>query len=228
MATVKCNVKSKSVRENYTGKNNHGVTGSPTNCRTASLATAGRPLELRPTTMAFAATFTSPSSRRAAKSRRLYLRPAELLSSATESPRDAAKILAAIVEMAKADTDRFGCSGGHVQLLAAGSKTLSRPRILALRLVSTVAVFPFVNYDFRLDARKSCLTSDIPPVNGSATRFFRNALRRSSFASIMSTSPCFAATTAPIYFTKLIPHFSHFTPVRCLLPQDGHSTRIVM
>jgi hypothetical protein len=85
-----------------------------------------------------------------------------------------------------------------------------------------------VNYDFRLDVRKSCLTSDIPPVNGSATRFFRNALRRSSFASIMSTSACFAATTAPIYFTKLIPHFSHFTPVRCLLPQDGHSKRIVM
>jgi len=26
----------------------------------------------------------------------------------------------------------------------------------------------------------------------------------------------------------LIPHFSHFTPVRCLLPQEGHSKRIVM
>jgi hypothetical protein len=76
MATVKCNVKSKSVREDYTGKNNDGVTVSRTNCRTASLATAGRSLELRPNTMAFAATFTSPSSRPAAKSRRLYLRPA--------------------------------------------------------------------------------------------------------------------------------------------------------
>ena len=31
-----------------------------------------------------------------------------------------------------------------------------------------------------------------------------------------------------MYFTKLIPHFSHFTPVRCLLPQEGHSKRIVM
>jgi hypothetical protein len=76
--------------------------------------------------------------------------------------------------------------------------------------------------------RKSCLTSDTPPVNGSATRFFRNALRRSSFASIVSTSACLAAITAPIYFTKLIPHFSHLTPVRCLLPQEGHSKRIVM
>jgi hypothetical protein len=85
-----------------------------------------------------------------------------------------------------------------------------------------------VNYDFRLDMRKSCLTSEIPPVSGSATRFFRNALRRSSFAWIVSASVCFAATTAPIYFTKLIPHFSHFTPVRCLLPQEGHSKRIVM
>src|SRR5271154_6790249 len=54
------------------------------------------------------------------------------------------------------------------------------------------------------------------------------ALRRSSFAWIVSASVCFAATTAPIYFTKLIPHFSHFTPVRCLLPQEGHSKRIVM
>jgi hypothetical protein len=97
-----------------------------------------------------------------------------------------------------------------------------------LRLFSAVEVFPFVGYDFRFDVRKSCLTSDIPPVNGSATRFFRNALRRSSFAWIVSASVCFAATTAPMYFTKLIPHFSHFTPVRCLLPQEGHSKRIVM
>ena len=76
--------------------------------------------------------------------------------------------------------------------------------------------------------RKSCLTSEIPSVSGNATRFFRNVLRRSSFASFESTSACLAVTTAPIYFTKLIPHFSHFTPVRCLLPQDGHSNRIVM
>ncbi len=68
----------------------------------------------------------------------------------------------------------------------------------------------------------------MPPVNGTAKRFFRNALRRSSFASIVSSSACFAATTAPIYFTKLTPHFSHFTPVRCLLPHEGHSKRIVM
>lgn len=85
-----------------------------------------------------------------------------------------------------------------------------------------------MSYDFRLDARNSCLTRAIPPVSGSATRFFRNALRRSSFAWIASASVCFAATTAPMYFTKLIPHFSHFTPVRCLLPHDGHSKRIVM
>jgi hypothetical protein len=58
--------------------------------------------------------------------------------------------------------------------------------------------------------------------------FFRNALRRSSFASSVSSSGCLAATTAPIYFTKLIPHFSHFTPVRCLLPQEGQSKRIVI
>ena len=31
-----------------------------------------------------------------------------------------------------------------------------------------------------------------------------------------------------MYFTKLIPHFSQFTPVRCLLPREGHSKRIVM
>ena len=85
-----------------------------------------------------------------------------------------------------------------------------------------------MSYDFRFDVRKSCLTSDNPPVSGSATRFFRNALRRSSLAWIASASLCFAATTAPMYFTKLIPHFSHFTPVRCLLPQDGHSKRIVV
>jgi len=65
-------------------------------------------------------------------------------------------------------------------------------------------------------------------VSGNATRFFSNALRRSIFASTASTSACLAATTAPIYFTKLIAHFSHFTPVRCLLPQDGHSKRMVM
>src|SRR5580700_773765 len=58
--------------------------------------------------------------------------------------------------------------------------------------------------------------------------FFRNALRRSSFASSVSSSGCLAATTAPMYFTKLIPHFSHFTPVRCLLPQEGQSKRIVI
>jgi hypothetical protein len=85
-----------------------------------------------------------------------------------------------------------------------------------------------VSYDFRLDARNNCLTRAIPPVNGNATRFFRNALRRSSFAWIASASVCFAATTAPIYFTKLIPHFSQVTPVRCLLWQEGHSKRIVM
>ena len=85
-----------------------------------------------------------------------------------------------------------------------------------------------MNYDFRLDMRRSCLASDIPPVSGMATRFFRNALRRSSLAWIASASLCLAATTAPMYFTKLSPHFSHFTPVRCLLPQDGHSKRIVM
>jgi hypothetical protein len=85
-----------------------------------------------------------------------------------------------------------------------------------------------VSYDFRLVVRRRCLTSDIPPVSGSATRFFRNALRRSSFASTASTSACLAATTAPMNFTKLIPHFSHFTPVRCLLPQEGHSKRIVI
>ena len=85
-----------------------------------------------------------------------------------------------------------------------------------------------MSYDFRPDVRKSCLTSDIPPVSGSATRFFRNALRRSSFAWIVSASACFAATTAPMYFTKLIPHLSHFTPVRCLLPHEGHSKRMVM
>jgi hypothetical protein len=135
MATIKCNVKSKSVRENYTGKNNHGVTGSPTNCRTPSLATAGRSLELRPNTMAFAATFTSLSSRPAAKSRRLYLRPAELLSSATESPRDGAKILAAIVEMAKADTDRFGCSAA--QMRNRWPSVMSACAAVELRSIST-------------------------------------------------------------------------------------------
>lgn len=76
--------------------------------------------------------------------------------------------------------------------------------------------------------RKSCLRSEMPPVNGTAKRFLRNVFRRFSFASIVSSSACLAATTAPIYFTKLIPHFSHFTPVRCLLPQEGHSKRIVM
>lgn len=65
-------------------------------------------------------------------------------------------------------------------------------------------------------------------MSGIATRFFRNALRRSSLAWVASAFICFAATTAPIYFTKLMPHFSHFTPVRCLLPHEGHSKRIVM
>jgi len=85
-----------------------------------------------------------------------------------------------------------------------------------------------VNYDLRLLAWKSCLKSLSPPVSGMAKIFFRNALRRSSFASMLSSSGFLAATTAPIYFTKLIPHFSHFTPVRCLLPQEGQSKRIVI
>ena len=85
-----------------------------------------------------------------------------------------------------------------------------------------------MSYDFRLVARKSCLKSESPPVSGIAKIFFRNALRRSNFASIVSSSACLAATTAPMYFTKLIPHFSHFTPVRCLLPQEGQSKRIVI
>ncbi len=97
-----------------------------------------------------------------------------------------------------------------------------------MRLVSAVQVFSFVSYDFRLVAWKSCLKNLSPPVRGMAKMFFRNALRRSSFASIESSSGCLAATTAPIYFTKLIPHFSHFTPVRCLLPQEGQSKRIVI
>ena len=67
-----------------------------------------------------------------------------------------------------------------------------------------------------------------PPVSGIARIFFRRALRRSSLCSIASSSGFLAATTAPIYFTKLIPHFSHFTPVRCLLPQEGQSKRIVI
>jgi len=85
-----------------------------------------------------------------------------------------------------------------------------------------------VSYDLRLLAWKSCLKSLRPPVSGMAKIFFRNALRRSIFASSVSCSGCLAATTAPIYFTKLIPHFSHFTPVRCLLPQEGQSKRIVI
>lgn len=85
-----------------------------------------------------------------------------------------------------------------------------------------------MNYDFLVDERNSCLKRESPPVSGRATRFFRNALRRSSLAWIVSCSVCLAATTAPIYFTKLIPHFSQVTPVRCLLWQEGHSKRIVM
>ena len=85
-----------------------------------------------------------------------------------------------------------------------------------------------MSYDFRLLALKSCLKSLSPPVSGIAKIFFRNALRRSSFASMVSSSTCLGATTAPMYFTKLIPHFSHFTPVRCLLPQEGQSKRIVI
>jgi hypothetical protein len=85
-----------------------------------------------------------------------------------------------------------------------------------------------VSYEFRWDERNSCLNSESPPVSGNATRFFKNEPRRSSFSWIESASVCFGATTAAMYFTKLIPHFSHFTPVRCLLPQDGHSKRIVM
>ena len=76
--------------------------------------------------------------------------------------------------------------------------------------------------------RNSCLKRESPPVSGRATIFFRNALRRSILAWIVSCSVCLAATTAPMYFTKLIPHFSQVTPVRCLLWQEGHSKRIVM
>jgi hypothetical protein len=85
-----------------------------------------------------------------------------------------------------------------------------------------------VSYDLRLLAWKSCLKSLSPPVSGMAKIFFRNALRRSSFASMVSSSTCLGATTAPMYFTKLIPHFSHCAPVRCLLPQEGQSKRIVI
>jgi hypothetical protein len=31
-----------------------------------------------------------------------------------------------------------------------------------------------------------------------------------------------------MYFTRLIPYFSHFTPVRSLLLQEGQSKRIVL
>lgn len=85
-----------------------------------------------------------------------------------------------------------------------------------------------MSYDFPLLALKSCLKSLRPPVSGIAKIFFRNALPRSSFAPMVSSLTCLGATTAWMYFTKLIPHFSHFTPVRCLLPQEGQSKRIVM
>jgi hypothetical protein len=97
-----------------------------------------------------------------------------------------------------------------------------------MRLHSASELFPFVSYDLRLLARKSCLKSERPPVNGIASTFFSNARRRSIFASISSSCAPFGATTAPMYFTKLIPHFSHFTPMRCLFPQEGHSKCIVM
>jgi hypothetical protein len=115
MAKVKRNVKSKRVRENYTGKNSDGATVSRTNCRAASLATAGRSLELRPNTMTFTEMFPSPSSSPAAKSQRLYLSPTKLLSSATESPRGGAKTAAAKVEMTKPDTDHFGCGAAQIR-----------------------------------------------------------------------------------------------------------------
>jgi hypothetical protein len=116
-----------------------------------------------------------------------------------------------------------GRGAGLVRSLDAGGRAIGEPGP-----ISAIELFSFVNYDLRLLAWKSCLKSLSPPVSGMATIFFRNALRRSSFASSVSSSGCLAATTAPIYFTKLIPHFSHFTPVRCLLPQEGQSKRIVM
>jgi hypothetical protein len=121
-----------------------------------------------------------------------------------------------------------GRGGGRFRWLDGRGKALGGPGVCALRPMCAVEVFSFANYDLRLVAWKSCLKSLRPPVSGKARIFFRNALRRSSFASSVSSSGCLAATTAPIYFTKLIPHFSHFTPVRCLLPQEGQSKRIVM
>jgi hypothetical protein len=155
-------------------------------------------------------------------------RPAVVAAAAVEGPLEiVGNIFSAQHGISQRD-QVSGCGGGYVRLLDGGGEALGGSGIFALRIVSAIEVFPLVSYEFRRDKRNSCLMTEIPPVRGSATIFFRNALRRSSFAWIVSASVCFAATTAPMYFTKLIPHFSHFTPVRCLLPQEGHSNRMVM
>ena len=53
--------------------------------------------------------------------------------------------------------------------------------------------------------------------------FFISVERCSMRSWKTSASACFCVTTAPMYFRKSMPHFSHLPPVRCWLWHDGHS-----
>jgi hypothetical protein len=113
MVAIKRNTKRKSARKSQTGEKTGNAIVNRTNCVAASPVTTGTTLELRPNTVKFAATRTSRGGRLGAKSRRRYVRPAELLSSAAESRRDGAKTVAAKFELAKAGTNHFDCSAAE-------------------------------------------------------------------------------------------------------------------
>src|ERR1700678_4160645 len=70
--------------------------------------------------------------------------------------------------------------------------------------------------------------SETPPLNGSNRMAFKKLDRLSRRSWTTSASAFFAATTAPIYLMKSIPHFSHLPPARWRLPQEGHSKRSVV
>src|SRR5271156_3917023 len=107
-------MKRESGRKNQAGEIKGGAIVSGTKSGTASLTSTGSSLELMSNAMKATAMRAGRDRRSGVKSPR-HLRPAGLLSSATESRRDGAKAVAVKVEVAKAGADHFGCTAARIR-----------------------------------------------------------------------------------------------------------------
>lgn len=119
MVVAKMSMKRESAAKNQAGGNNGAAMVGRTNCKTAAEATDRPSLELASRAIRPDGIFTSRDHRRRPKSRRRYPYHAELFSFAAESQCDVAKAVVAIVEMAKAGTDRFGYGGLQMRIRCA-------------------------------------------------------------------------------------------------------------